>query len=271
MLRHLHRVRDDLLDRSGPLEGATLLDLGAGDGLIGLGALDRVGPAGGVMFCDISEALLEQCREAVRSRGSLDRARFVVSRAEDLGSVADASVDVVITRAVLLFVADKRAACSAMHRVLRRGGRMVLREPLSRLMFPEPDERLWGYDLRSTLDLVAKVKAALSALADPTFRAAMMDFDDRDLVRLAVNAGFERVHAECHIVTEPGGLIRAGSARAMLELALDPTSPTLGEAVEASLTENEQRRFVAELDEAISAGTATRRTAFVYVRADKRA
>ena len=260
-----------MLDRAGPLEGLTLLDLGAGDGLIGLGALDRVGPAGRVIFCDISDALLEQCRDAVRSRGSLDRADFVLARAEDLQTVADVSVDVVTARAVLLFVTDKPAAFSAMYRVLRPSGRIVLREPLGQLMFPEPDARLWGYDLRSALDLVVKVKAALSVLADPTFRAAMMDFDDRELARLAVEAGFQRVHAECHIVTEPGALIRADSVGGLLELAPDPTSPTLGEAVEASLTPGERQRFLARLDDAVRAGTAMRHTAFVYVRADKSA
>jgi len=270
-MRHLHQVRDDLLERSVPLEGVTLLDLGAGDGLIGLGALDRVGPDGRVIFCDISEALLAQCREAVRSRGLLDRAGFVISRAEDLAAIEDGSVDVVITRSVLLFVADKQAAWRAMYRVLRPGGRISLREPVSRLMFPEPDERLWGYDLRGALESVVKVKAALWTLAEPRFRESMRDFDDRDLARLSEDAGFERVHVECHLVTEPGALVRADRAHDLLELAPDPTSPTLGEAVEASLTEDERRRFLAELDRAISAGTATRRTAFVYVRADKRA
>jgi SAM-dependent methyltransferase len=222
-----------------------------------------------VIFCDISVSLLEQCREVVGSRGLLDRARFVASRAEDLAAVADTSVDVVTTRAVLLFVTDKRAAFSAMHRVLRSGGRVSLREALGRVMFPEPQERLWGYDLRSIPELVAKVKAGFTALEDPAFRAAIMEFDDRDLARLPVDAGFERVHAECHIVTEPGPLIPAESAHALLQMAPNPTSPTLGEAVEASLTENERQRFLAELDRASSAGKATRRIAFVYVRADK--
>jgi ubiquinone/menaquinone biosynthesis C-methylase UbiE len=262
-------VRDDLLQRAEPLDGATLLDLGAGDGLIGLGALDRVGPEGTVIFCDISEALLEQCREAVRSRGSLKAARFVMSRAEVLAGIADASVDIVAARAVLLFVADKRAAFSAMYRVLRPGGRISLREPLGQLMYPEPEDRLWGYDVSRVIDLAAKVKAAFAALEDPSFRAAMMDFDDRDLARLAESAGFDRVHVECHIDMEPGALIPAASAQALLQLAPTPTAPTLGEAVEASLTQSERQRFLIALDRAIGEGKPIRRTASVYVLAGK--
>jgi arsenite methyltransferase len=61
-LAHLGGVRDRVLAGAEPLEGATLLDVGAGDGLIGLGALDRVGPEGTVVFADVSPALIDECR-----------------------------------------------------------------------------------------------------------------------------------------------------------------------------------------------------------------
>jgi len=73
-------VRDEILERSEPLDAATLLDLGTGDGLIGLAALDRVGPCGNVIFCDISEALLDQCREAVDDRSLTGRAQLSTRR-----------------------------------------------------------------------------------------------------------------------------------------------------------------------------------------------
>ena len=83
-----HRTPREVLERvleaAGSLDGATLLDVGCGDGLIGLGALDLVGPDGRVIFADISDARIEHCREAVRVRGALERARFVLAGAEDL-------------------------------------------------------------------------------------------------------------------------------------------------------------------------------------------
>jgi arsenite methyltransferase len=178
-------VRDEILERSEPLDAATLLDLGTGDGLIGLAALDRVGPCGNVIFCDISEALLDQCREAVDDRSLTGRAQFVNTQAENLAGIADNSVDVVITRAVLIFVTDKPAAFTAIHRVLRRGGRMTLREPVGSLMFPEADDRFWGYAVAPETALATKVKAAVADLEDPIYRDAMMNFDDRDLNRRA--------------------------------------------------------------------------------------
>ena len=41
----------------------TLLDVGAGDGLIAFGALEKLGPTGKVIVSDISESLLKHARE----------------------------------------------------------------------------------------------------------------------------------------------------------------------------------------------------------------
>jgi arsenite methyltransferase len=79
-LAHLGGIRDRVLAGAEPLEGATLLDVGAGDGLIGLTALDRVGPNGSVVFADVSPALLDECRRAVAAKDAGARARFIRGR-----------------------------------------------------------------------------------------------------------------------------------------------------------------------------------------------
>src|SRR5262249_25823497 len=45
----LYPVRDTVLDRARLRPGATLLDVGTGDGLIAFGALERLGPSGRVI------------------------------------------------------------------------------------------------------------------------------------------------------------------------------------------------------------------------------
>lgn len=51
-----------MLDGAGIQEGDTLLDVGAGQGLIAFAALDRVGDRGNVIFSDVSQPLLNHCR-----------------------------------------------------------------------------------------------------------------------------------------------------------------------------------------------------------------
>ena len=177
----------------------------------------------GSCFSDVSPVLLERCRDAARALGLIDRARFVVARAEDLAGIADASVDVLTTRSVLIYVAEKPQAFTAFARVLRpKGGRLSLFEPINRLMFPEPADRFHGYEIASVADLAAKVKAQFPADGDD--RAAMMGFDDRDLLDLTVAAGFARVRVECHLGVQPGGLMMPVEFDALLDSAPNPNA-----------------------------------------------
>src|SRR5215470_15013592 len=122
MLARLGEIRDGVLAGAGLREGETLLDVGCGEGLIGFGALER--GAGTVVFSDISTDLLDFCHETAAELGVLDRCRFVEAAADDLASIGDASVDVVATRSVLIYVREKPAAFGEFGRVLRPGGRI---------------------------------------------------------------------------------------------------------------------------------------------------
>ena len=70
----LAAFRDGVLDRADLAPGDVLLDVGCGTGLIGFGALERLGPDGRVIFSDISSDLLDECR---RTAGDDRRCSFV--------------------------------------------------------------------------------------------------------------------------------------------------------------------------------------------------
>lgn len=268
ILEGLAPVRERLLAHAEPLEGATLLDVGTGDGLIGLEALYRVGPQGTVIFSDISDTLLGHVHAAVAARGLLERAQFVSTSAEDLAEIPAQSVDVVTTRSVLIYVSDKARALEAMWRVLRPGGKVSLFEPINALTLPEPSDRFWGYDVGAVSELAEKVKAGHGGPSEPA-GDAMMDFDDRDLVALAEAAGFGRIHLECHHDVEVGASPRAIGIEALLDSAPNPLAPTARESIAAALTPAEQARFVEHLGRAVEAGHRLRRSAVAYLVASK--
>jgi len=126
----LVQVRDKVLDRAALKQGERLLDVGAGEGWIGFGAFGR--GAGEVVFSDISTDVLDACREAAEELGVADRCEYVDAAADDLSALEDASVDVVTTRSVLIYVAEKQQALREFFRVLRPGGRVSLFEPINR-------------------------------------------------------------------------------------------------------------------------------------------
>ena len=252
----LAAYRDGVLDRARIAQGDTVLDVGTGTGLVGFGALERVGPGGRVVFSDVSAGLLDDCRRAAAGDG---RCEFVVGRADDLSAVPDASVDVVTLRSVLIYVERKAAAFAEMRRVLRPGGRLSLFEPINRFA---PGGRLFGLDVAPVADLVSRVLAAYPAIP------AMVDFDERDLLRLAGEAGFGDIVLDYRAEVDVSGP-PIGDWRALLNTAPNPLAPTYAEAIEAALDPDERRRLEAYLTQMATA--PTRRTAATaFLAADRR-
>ena len=262
----LYPVRDMVLDRARLQPGDTLLDVGAGDGLITFGALERLGPSGQVIFSDVSADLLEHCRKAATAEKLLDRCRFVLASADCLADVDDASVDVVTTRSVLIYVKDKAAALREFYRVLRPGGRISLAEPINVLMSLSDPDLFGGYDVTPVKALAAKVKALYDSIQPPGVDP-MLDFDDRDLVGHAVDAGFETVDLELRVGVRSAR--KPVPWERFLRMSGNPLMPPLAEAMGQVLTPAEFAEFTDWLRPLVEAGKGRERTAMAYLTATK--
>ncbi len=258
-------VRDRVLDRAGIGESDVVLDVGAGDGLIAFGALDR--GAARVILSDISQDLLDVARELARGDR---RCEFVQAPAEDLAPIADESVDVVTTRSVIIYVEDKRRAFAEFFRVLRRGGRLSMFEPINRFGYPEPDGTWMGIEVGPVWELARRVRDRYNEMAGD--EGPMLDFDERDLLELAHGAGFERADVLLEARIERGALWDAEPPTfdRLLNIAPNPNAPTFAEVLDAELDEEERERFLAYVRPRYEAGETVGRSAVAYLRATKR-
>jgi SAM-dependent methyltransferase len=262
MLERLGAVRDKVLDRAGFATGETLLDVGCGEGLIGFGAIDR--GAGHVVFSDISDDLLGVCREAADALGVSDRCSFVNAAADDLAGVAPASADVVATRSVLIYVADKERAFREFFRVLKAGGLVSLFEPINCFGMDERRQGFWGYPGDGVTDLAERVERVFEAIQPAT--DPMLNFDERDLVRWAEDAGFFPIELEYTAEIRPHD---PKPWKAFLNSSGNPKIPTVAQAMDQALTPEERERFSEHLRPLVEAGAGVWRMGEAYLTAVK--
>lgn len=262
MLKHLGGVRDKVLDRAQLASDENLIDVGCGEGLIGFGALER--GAGHVIFSDISDDLLDFCRETAAAISASDRCDFVNASAGELAGVADAGVDVVTTRSVLIYVADKQRAFREFFRVLRPRGRVSLYEPINRFGMDERVEGFWGYPSDGLHYLAERVEAVYAAIQPPS--DPMLDFDERDLVRFAEEAGFFPIDLELQIEVRP---TEPKPWPAFAKSSGNPKIPTIAEAMEQALTPAEREQFADHLRPLVEEGRGVWRMAHAYLTAVK--
>jgi ubiquinone/menaquinone biosynthesis C-methylase UbiE len=255
----LHPLRDRLLDAAEPVAGQRVLDVGCGDGLIAFGALER--GAGEVIFTDISPPLLRECERLANESGVRDRCRFVQTPAEDLGAIASGSVDVVTVRSVLIYVRAKPACFREFARVLAPGGRLSIFEPINRFAQVEwTGSRYFGLDVSPVADLADKLRTVYRVSPDDP----MLDFDERDLVRFAEQAGFSPLELTLTAEVRPS---RPEPWDVFVRSAGNPNLPTLAEAMAEALTDAERARLTDYMRPRIESGAGTYRMAHAYLRA----
>ncbi|HSZ55231.1 MAG TPA: methyltransferase domain-containing protein [Tepidisphaeraceae bacterium] len=255
--RDVERYRDRVLDAARLEAGMTFVDVGSGDGLLAFGAIDRVGPSLRVVLTDLSEPLLRHAEQLAIERGVRGQCRFLHAPADRLEAIVDGTADVVATRAVLAYVADKRAAFREFHRVLVPGGWLSIAEPIFRdevlevcamtkLVHIQPENRDMEF-----FRLLQRYKAAQFPSTEEQLRSSpIANFSERDLVRWSMEAGFTKVHLELHIDQRPP----VTDWELYLDIAPHPAAPTLREILAERFAAEERSFFERVLRPTIESG-----------------
>ncbi len=260
---HLYPVRDKVLNHVHLKENETLLDVGCGDGLISFGALEKFEKCR-LIFSDISEDLLNHVEKLAQEMNIRDRCQFMHASADDLSILENESVDAVTTRSVLIYVPAKQKSFNEFYRVLKAGRELSIFEPINRFGFPEQPTKFGGYDVAPVADLAQKLSGLYDRIQPET--DPMVDFDERDLLSHAENAGFSEIHLELQAEIKPH---EKEDWSAFIHTAMNPKIPTLEEAMQEIFTPDETEKFINHLRPLVETGQGMRRRAVAYLWAVK--
>src|SRR4029450_1739138 len=144
-------------------------------------------------------------------------------------------------------------------------GRVSLFEPINRYGTEHRTrETLWGFPVDGLGEVRDKLNAVFDAIQGPD--DPMLDFDERDLVRLAVDAGFFPVELDLQIEVVS---IDAMSWERCVNVAGNPNIPSLAEAMEEALDAGERARLERHLRPLVERGEGVGRWAAAKLPAPK--
>jgi arsenite methyltransferase len=264
---------DRVLDAAQLRAGMTLADVGAGEGVIAFRAIDRIGPSLQCVLTDVSRPMLRYAEAAALSRKVQDQCTFHECSADSLAALSDASTDVVATRAVLAYVADKPAALREFFRVLRPGGRISICEPILQ------DEAFYARALRRRVEtqgdasvdrflgLLHRWKAAqFPDTEESCAENPITNYSERTLLNFVREAGFNEIHLQLEIDVKPT-LIR--SWEIFIGSSPHPWAPPLKRILAEQFTPDERRFFEGIVRPTVESGTNFTTDRIVYLNATK--
>jgi ubiquinone/menaquinone biosynthesis C-methylase UbiE len=172
-----------VLDHARLYAGATVLELAAGTGEVGLMAHELIQPGGALVMSDFAPEMLSAAQRQASERGA-DDIRFKQIDMESI-DVEAASQDAVLCRFGLMFLPDPEASLREIRRVLRSGGR------LAAATWSPAAENPWSSVVEKTM-----VQLGL-AERGPAGQPGQFALDDpAALAEMAAAAGFEDVEVE---------------------------------------------------------------------------
>jgi ubiquinone/menaquinone biosynthesis C-methylase UbiE len=261
-----------VLDGAQLAPGMSLVDVGAGEGLVAFRAIERIGPSLRVTLTDVSAPMLRHAEYVALNRNIRPQCSFLECAADDLEGIADATADAVVTRASLAYVADKKAALGECFRILKPGGRLSIAEPILQ------DEAFYVRALRKRVEdkslpadrfltLLHRWKAAqFPDTEEACAMSPIANFSERNFLNMALGAGFAEIHLQLHIDVVPSLIT---SWEVFIGSSPHPWAPSLKQIFAERFTPDEREFLEQMVRPAVESGENFTNDRVMYLQAQR--
>jgi ubiquinone/menaquinone biosynthesis C-methylase UbiE len=215
---HVEQMKDaltaELLATLDLQPGQRVLELGAGTGDLARRLAEAVGPTGHVLATDVAQGMVELLRDTTAGLPNIG-----VNRVDALDiDLPDASVDAVVFRMGLMFVAEPARALAECRRVLTPNGRLAL------AVWAGPEHNPWLASVGMSVMMHGMwtggpptAPGAVFSLADPAALERLVadaGFADVAVQEIATPARFSSVEEHFEVVGGLAGPVSAALAHA---------------------------------------------------------
>ena len=179
----LEAVRDVILEYAEIQPYDTVLDIGCGTGLLAFKALEMQECKGNVIFSDMFQDCLDDCKKILEESGVKSGYELLKCPVEHI-ALPMSTVHKAVMRSVLVHVINKQPAISEIYRVLKPGGKFCAFEPVIRT-----NTRYWEILDPTYIDKYEDFKRVENQIMEDPLDS-LCNFDEKTLQTNLEIAGF---------------------------------------------------------------------------------
>jgi ubiquinone/menaquinone biosynthesis C-methylase UbiE len=257
----LFNVRDKILDRAKIKEGDTIIDIGAGSGLLSFGAYERLNGKARFIISDAFQDCVDECRRVAKECGIEDTMEFMLIDASKI-NLPENSVDVIVMRSVLVHILEKSRVISEFYKILKENGRVSIFEPILRR-----NTKYYELINPDNFPNYKKIKEIeLKIMQDNN--DSLVNFDEETLEKDFQNAGFKNIDIRMSVETSSYE-VYSNMIDPWFNMPPSPNKPTVKEKFMEFMPEKEVNNFIEMLKDELEGQTITLHSPVVFIYAEK--
>lgn len=257
----LEAVRDVILVYAEIQPYETVLDIGTGTGLLAFKALEMQNCEGNVIFSDLFQDCLDDCKQILDQMGIQKGYQLLKCPVEHI-ALPESSVHKAVMRSVLVHVVNKQPAISEIYRVLKPGGKLCAFEPVIR-----SNTRYWQILDPDYIDRYEDFKKVENEIMENPMDS-LCNFDEKTLRTNLQIAGFSNPDVKLQEVRSSYE-VKTNMVREWFVNPPSPDQPSTKQRFMRYFEEATVERFMKEVEEYLVGRTINLKTNAVFINATK--